>query len=97
MPLADDLRDDPARDRIRFDTASTLFVDAGAGSGKTRSLISRVQQLVVEDGDLWWNRAVEAGCTVVMPFEKMFWGDRWGLLADPFGLVWAIDEPAART
>jgi PhnB protein len=54
-------------------------------------------QLVVEDGDLWWNRAVEAGCTVVMPFEKMFWGDRWGLLADPFGLVWAIDEPAART
>jgi len=52
-------------------------------------------QLVVEDGDLWWNRAVEAGCTVVMPFEKMFWGDRWGMLTDPFGLTWAIDEPAA--
>lgn len=51
-------------------------------------------QLVVEDGDLWWNRAVEAGCTVVMPFETMFWGDRWGLLTDPFGLTWAIDEPA---
>jgi len=51
-------------------------------------------QLVVLDGDLWWNRAVEAGCTVVMPFEKMFWGDRWGMLADPFGLSWAINEPA---
>jgi PhnB protein len=51
-------------------------------------------QLVVQDGDLWWNRAVEAGCTVEMPFEKMFWGDRWGLLTDPFGLTWAIDEPA---
>ena len=51
-------------------------------------------QIVVEDGDLWWNRAVEAGCTVVVPFEKMFWGDRWGLLTDPYGLSWSIDEPA---
>jgi PhnB protein len=51
-------------------------------------------QLVVADGDLWWNRAVAAGCTVVMPFEKMFWGDRWGLLADPFGITWSVDEAA---
>jgi PhnB protein len=51
-------------------------------------------QLVVEDGDRWWNRAVDAGCTVIMPFEKMFWGDRWGMLADPFGLQWAINAPA---
>jgi PhnB protein len=52
-------------------------------------------QLVVADGDLWWNRAVAAGCAVVVPFEKMFWGDRWGMLTDPFGLSWAIDEPAS--
>ena len=51
-------------------------------------------QLVVEDGDFWWNRAVEAGCTVVVPFQTMFWGDRWGPLADPFGLQWSVDEPA---
>ena len=51
---------------------------------------------MVADGDLWWNRAVEAGCTVAVPFQKMFWGDRWGMLADPFGLIWAIDEPADR-
>ena len=51
-------------------------------------------QLVVGDGDFWWNRAIDAGCTVVVPFEKMFWGDRWGLFTDPFGLMWAINEPA---
>jgi PhnB protein len=51
-------------------------------------------QLVVAEGDLWWNRAVEAGCTVAVPFQKMFWGDRWGMLTDPFGLAWAINEPA---
>lgn len=32
--------------------------------------------LAVADGDAWWSRAVEAGCKVVMPFERMFWGDR---------------------
>jgi PhnB protein len=49
--------------------------------------------LVVDDGDAWWRRAVDAGCKVLMPFEKMFWGDRWGMLEDPFGIKWAIDEP----
>ena len=49
--------------------------------------------LIVGDGDAWWKRAVEAGCEVVMPFERMFWGDRWGMLRDPFGIEWAIDEP----
>jgi PhnB protein len=51
-------------------------------------------QLVVTDGDAWWARALAAGCTVVMPFERQFWGDRWGMLRDPFGMDWAIDEPA---
>jgi PhnB protein len=51
-------------------------------------------QLVVDDGGAWWNRAVGAGCKVTMPFEEMFWGDRWGLLEDPFGITWGIDEPA---
>ena len=52
-------------------------------------------QLVVADGDAWWSRALGAGCTVVMPFERQFWGDRWGMIRDPFGIDWAIDEPAA--
>jgi len=50
MRLSDDLRDDEARTRIRTDTRATLFVDAGAGSGKTQALVTRVQTLVVEDG-----------------------------------------------
>ena len=49
-------------------------------------------QLVVEDGDAWWSRAVAAGCAVAVPFQKMFWGDRWGMLRDPFGLQWAVNE-----
>jgi PhnB protein len=50
-------------------------------------------QLVVPDGQAWWDRAVAAGCAVLAPFERQFWGDTWGLLADPFGLKWAVLTP----
>jgi len=52
-------------------------------------------QLVVTDGDLWWQRAVAAGCEVKTPFAKQFWGDRYGSLCDPFGVEWALNEPSA--
>jgi len=45
------LADQAARDRIRAETGSNLFVEAGAGSGKTRSLVGRVTQLVLHDAD----------------------------------------------
>ncbi|ACQ79827.1 UvrD/REP helicase [Beutenbergia cavernae DSM 12333] len=44
------LVDDAARSRIATDTSSSLFVEAGAGSGKTRSLVERVGTLVMDDG-----------------------------------------------
>ncbi|QCI67412.1 VOC family protein [Phreatobacter stygius] len=50
-------------------------------------------QLVVDDIDAWWTRAVEAGAEVVMPVELMFWGDRYGQLRDPFGFTWAMNAP----
>jgi ATP-dependent exoDNAse (exonuclease V) beta subunit len=44
------LTDGAARLSIRNDTGATLFVDAGAGSGKTSVLVSRAQTLAIEDG-----------------------------------------------
>ncbi len=44
------LPDDEARRAIREDTDRTLFVEAGAGSGKTKSLVDRITQLVLHDG-----------------------------------------------
>lgn len=46
--------------------------------------------LQVDDADTWFDRAVQAGATVIMPLENMFWGDRYGRLSDPFGHQWAI-------
>jgi PhnB protein len=46
--------------------------------------------LYVEDVDATFDQAQEAGATVVSPLEDMFWGDRFGTLADPFGHVWSL-------
>jgi PhnB protein len=44
----------------------------------------------VEDCDGAIKRAAAAGATVVMPAEDMFWGDRYGVVSDPFGHKWSL-------
>jgi uncharacterized glyoxalase superfamily protein PhnB len=46
--------------------------------------------LQVDDADRWFDRAVAAGCTVLMPMELQFWGDRYGMVRDPHGVTWAF-------
>jgi uncharacterized glyoxalase superfamily protein PhnB len=46
--------------------------------------------LYVEDVDALFARAVAAGAEVVMPVDDQFWGDRYGILADPFGHRWSV-------
>lgn len=46
--------------------------------------------LYVHNVDTVFDRAVEAGATVTMPVDDMFWGDRYGRLTDPFGHKWSI-------
>jgi uncharacterized glyoxalase superfamily protein PhnB len=46
--------------------------------------------LYVEDADAFAARAVKAGAKLTMPLEDMFWGDRYGVVEDPFGHHWSI-------
>ena len=46
--------------------------------------------LYVKDVDAAFQKAVNAGCTVVMPVADMFYGDRVGKVMDPFGYKWMI-------
>jgi uncharacterized glyoxalase superfamily protein PhnB len=46
--------------------------------------------------DADYQRAVDAGCTAIMPPADMFWGDRYGQLKDPFGVTWAMNQGAPR-
>ncbi len=49
-----------------------------------------VIHLYVEDVDAAFDRATKAGAKVMMPLADMFWGDRYGMVTDPFGHVWSI-------
>lgn len=44
----------------------------------------------VADCDAAIKRAQQAGATVQMPAEDMFWGDRYGVVRDPFGHSWSF-------
>jgi PhnB protein len=46
--------------------------------------------LYVTDADAVYQRALDAGATVKMPIADMFWGDRYGIVVDPFGHNWSI-------
>ena len=46
--------------------------------------------MYVEDVDAAFSKAVAAGAQIRMPLADMFWGDRYGVLADPFGHAWSL-------
>jgi PhnB protein len=46
--------------------------------------------MYVQDADAAFKRAVDAGATVKMPLQDMFWGDRYGVVVDPCGHNWSI-------
>ena len=61
--------------------------------------------LELDDVDGVFDHAVAMGATVEMPVAEMFWGERYGIVQDPFGHRWALctrreqltpDEVAAR-
>ncbi|MGU3536987.1 VOC family protein [Methylobacterium sp. A54F] len=49
--------------------------------------------LFVRDADAVVAQAVAAGARVTMPVQDMFWGDRYGVIEDPFGHRWSIATP----
>jgi PhnB protein len=46
--------------------------------------------LYVKDVDAVFQKAVDAGATVLMPLKDEFYGDRTGQVVDPFGYKWMI-------
>jgi len=63
--------------------AQGVFAPPENGGGTTL-------HIYVPDVDAAFQRAVDAGAQVVMPVVDMFWGDRYGLLKDPFGHRWSL-------
>ncbi|MGH2403619.1 MAG: VOC family protein [bacterium] len=79
---------------IRIGDSAIFLADEMPGMGerspKSLGNTTVVLNLFVEDADALWKRAVEAGAEIKLPIMDAFWGDRYGLVADPFGHVWAL-------
>ncbi len=55
------------------------------------------QHLYLPGVDDVWEKAVEAGCTVLVPLADTQYGERFAKVVDPFGHVWSMSkrvEPA---
>lgn len=79
---------------VQIGDSQVMLVDENPAWGslgpKARGGTSVTIHLQVEDVDAVVARAVKAGAKVTMPVADMFWGDRYGLLEDPFGHVWSV-------
>ena len=51
-----------------------------------------VLHLQVTDADAQWKKALAAGAQVFFPLKDQFWGDRYGVVRDPFGYKWSIGQ-----
>jgi PhnB protein len=69
---------------------SDPFPQAGASPPKQVGATTVGLFLYVEDVDAVVKQAVDAGATVTMPIDDMFWGDRFGSVSDPYGHVWSL-------
>ena len=68
---------------------SDAFPEHGFGHQPSHSFTMHLQ---VNDIDTWFKRATDAGCTVGMPVQLMFWGDRYGTVVDPYQVHWSMGE-----
>ena len=66
------------------------FCGGKSGSPKTLGITPVTLHRFVEDCDAAIERAQKAGATVKMPAADMFWGDRYGVVVDPFGHQWSL-------
>jgi PhnB protein len=69
---------------------SDEYPEMGARSPKAIGGSPITIMVYVEDVDSVFNRAVDAGATVLRPVQDEFYGDRSGQFEDPFGHRWSV-------
>jgi len=65
-------------------------LERGARSAQTLGGSAGAIMIYTEDVDAMVKAAADAGAKVLMPVQDMFWGDRYGMILDPFGHQWSI-------
>jgi uncharacterized glyoxalase superfamily protein PhnB len=80
--------------QVRIGDSAVMLVDENRSCGmlgpKAVGGTPVTIHLYVDDVDAVYERAVAAGAKAKMPPSDMFWGDRYGVLEDPFGHHWSV-------
>jgi uncharacterized glyoxalase superfamily protein PhnB len=72
---------------------SVLFInDASDEMGPNGAPSQSILWIYTEKVDQAFDRAVKAGGKITMPLADQFWGDRLGMLSDPWGNRWALAQ-----
>jgi PhnB protein len=66
--------------------------DQGARGPKSMGGTSVAFFIYGDDVDASWKRALDAGARAIIPLTDQFWGDRSGLIEDPFGHRWWLAQ-----
>ncbi len=79
---------------LRIGDSIFFLNDEMPGMGRTAPTASNplpvTMWLYVQDCDAAFKRAVGAGAKATMEPADMFWGDRCGSVADPYGYLWSF-------
>ena len=79
---------------LKIDDSMLMLADEQAGAfGRSPQSLGGTPfcfAMYVENADAAFERAVKAGATVLRPLETKFYGDRIGMVADPYGHQWAL-------
>jgi uncharacterized glyoxalase superfamily protein PhnB len=67
-------------------TGMTLGVAAPESLGATTTIL----EYYVDDVDVAYQRAIDAGAKPMLPLTDSFYGDRFGWVLDPFGHLWSL-------
>lgn len=77
---------------IRIGDSIVMLADEMEGYAGPQTIGGSPVSLMIytKDVDAMFDRAVAAGATVRRPVADQFYGDRTGVLVDPYGHVWSI-------
>lgn len=69
---------------------SDPFPELEADAPDPATRLPLLLHLDVDDPDLAVRNAVMLGAQVEQPVEERFWGERYGIIRDPFGFRWSV-------
>jgi PhnB protein len=75
---------------IQIGDSHVMMADLPDHSPKQVGKVTSSFLLYIEDVDAAFKRAIDAGAKELQPLEDKFYGDRMGMIADPFGHEWSL-------